>query len=58
MDVIFWIGTSLKTYCLMILKPYLQLGQHTFWNKSVGLIACGLIGDLLGVLEVVLLLYL
>ncbi len=38
----------------MILKPYLQLGQHTFWNKSVGL-GAGLIGDLLGVRDVVLL---
>ena len=33
----------------IILKEYLQFGQHTFWNKSDGLIVC-FNGLLLGLL--------
>ena len=51
------VGFYFIAYWRIILKPYLQLGQHTFWNKSVGL-GAGLIGDLLGVRDVVVLLYL
>ena len=36
--------------CLMILKAYLQLGQHTFLNKSAGF-KDGLSGDLMGDLD-------
>lgn len=41
----------------MILNAYLQLGQHTFWNNSTGLTE-GLIGDLVGVRDVLLFEYL
>ena len=50
-------GFSFKTYWRMILKAYLQLGQHTFWNKSVGF-TVGFMGDLEGVRGAVVLLYL
>ena len=39
--------TSLRISGLMILKAYLQFGQHTFWNKSAGFKAA-LSGDLTG----------
>jgi hypothetical protein len=38
---------SLRISGLMILKAYLQFGQHTFWNKSAGFKAA-LSGDLTG----------
>ncbi len=53
----FYKGFYLKTYWRIILNAYLQFGQHTFWKRSEGFIE-GLIGDLVGVLEVVLLEYL
>lgn len=50
-------GFYFNIYCFMILNAYLQLGQHTFWNNYTGF-TDGLIGDLIGVRDVLLFEYL